>query len=55
MAIWISVMEAARLLKITHQTVRNWLATGKLKGKKLKPFGFQVVDLASVERARARR
>lgn len=55
MATWISVMEAARLLKVSHQTVHNWLAAAKLKGKKLEPFGFQVVSLASVERARARR
>ncbi|HYL56524.1 MAG TPA: helix-turn-helix domain-containing protein [Gemmatimonadales bacterium] len=46
--IWISVMEAATRLGKTHQTVRNWLASGKLKGTKL--GGFQLVDAASVAR-----
>jgi excisionase family DNA binding protein len=53
MAIWISVMEAASRLERTHQTVRNWLATKKLKGTKL--GGFQLVDAASVEKARKER
>lgn len=53
--VWVSVMEAALLLKVTHQTVRNWLAAGRLRGRKLRPFNFQVVDLRSVERARAAR
>jgi hypothetical protein len=46
---WITVMEAAARLKVTHQTVRNWIATGQLKGKKFPPFGFQAVDAESVE------
>ena len=61
--VWISVMEAAARLGVTHQTVHNWLATRKLKGKKFPPFNLQVVDASSVnkavqerkERARARR
>jgi excisionase family DNA binding protein len=44
----ISVMEAASRLGVTHQTVRNWLAKGKLKGEKL--GGFQLVDAVSVEK-----
>ncbi len=32
--VWVSVMEAAARLGVTHQTVRNWLAAGRLKGKK---------------------
>ena len=55
MTTWISVMEAAARLKITHQTVRNWLATGKLPGTKLPPLGVQVVDAASLHGARAKR
>ena len=43
-------MEAAARLKVTHQTVGNWIATGRLKGRTLALFGFQVVDAASVER-----
>ena len=53
MTVWISVMEAATRLKVTHVTVRNWLATGKLKGTKL--GGFQLVDAASLRGARAKR
>ena len=50
MTVWISVMEAASRLEVTHQTIRNWIATKKLKGTKL--GGFQLVDAASVEKAR---
>jgi len=61
--VWISVMEAATRLAVTHQTVRNLIARGKLKAKKLGGFGpyqFTVVDARSVtrlakERADARR
>jgi hypothetical protein len=49
-ATWISVMEAAALLKVTHQTIRNWVAVGKLRGKKLPPFQFHVISVADVER-----
>lgn len=48
-------MQAAALLKVTHQTVHNWLAAGRLRGRKLRPFNLQVVDARSVERARAAR
>ncbi len=55
MTMWISVMQAAERLRVTHQTVRNWLATGKLRGTKLPPLGIQVVDAASLRDARAKR
>lgn len=47
---WLSVMQAAARLKVTHQTIRNWLAVGKLRGKKLPPFDLQVVSAADIER-----
>lgn len=49
-ATWLSVMEAAARLKVTHQTIRNWLATGKPRGKKLPPFNLQVVSAGDVAR-----
>jgi hypothetical protein len=52
---WISVMEAAARLRVTHQTIRNWMAVGKLQGKKFPPFGFQAVNAADVERLRRER
>jgi hypothetical protein len=51
-ATWVSVMEAAARLKVTHQTIRNWIAVGSLRGKRLPPFQFHVVNAADVERLR---
>lgn len=55
MAVWISVMEAATQLTVSHQTVRNWIATRRLRGKKLAPFNFQVVNATDVARLRRER
>ncbi len=32
---FITVTEAAKMLKVDPATIRNWLKTGKIKGKKL--------------------
>ena len=32
---FITVTEAAKLLKVHVATIRNWLKSGKIKGKKL--------------------
>ena len=37
---------------MTTQTIRNWIAVGRLRSKKLAPFQFQVVNAADVERER---
>jgi len=54
-AVWISVSEAALRLAVTHTSIRNWIATKKLTGKKLPPLNFWVVSATSVERIRKER
>jgi hypothetical protein len=57
MAVWISVMEAATRLRVAHMTVRNLVARGRVRGKKLPPFMYLVVratDVARVARERRR-
>ena len=48
----ISVQEAARRLAVTHTSVHNWVAKGKLRGKKLPPLGFWAVDARAVKAAK---
>jgi excisionase family DNA binding protein len=55
MTVWISVAEAATRLIVTRPTVYTMLYKQKLKGTKLPPFGFWVVDAASVKKVRKER
>jgi len=43
---WLTVVEVAQRLKVTEETVRRWLRSGKLHGKKLGPTkaGYRVAS-----------
>ena len=51
---YLTINETAELLRVTPQTIRNWLRDGVFPGHRLNPKGQILIKLSNIERAIAR-